>query len=181
MSPKARSHNLRSGPRGEQLAADFLAARGCQIAARNLRTVYGEIDLLVRRRSHWTAVEVKTRKDHPAPERMVDDDRLDRMERAMVALSKSLRPRPRRLTLAVIAIKLCDPLPPTVMHFSAVREIPIWRHSDGHRESRNEISNHRYFWPIIGQLRVCFCKPTKGLLQSLIRLLAPFRSRRRHQ
>lgn len=72
--------------------------------ARNLRTVYGEIDLLVRRRRLYAAVEVKTRTWHPAPERLVRISQLQRLERALRALVPLLRPRPRSLRIDVVAV-----------------------------------------------------------------------------
>src|SRR5215510_2847064 len=90
-----------SGARGEDLAAAHLRSKGFRVLARNLRTVHGEIDLLVRRRRLYAAVEVKARADHPAPERCVDGERLDRMAGALLGLAPGLRPRPRALRLDV--------------------------------------------------------------------------------
>jgi putative endonuclease len=53
---------LRLGARGEQLAAEWYAARGCRIVARNWRCREGEIDLVVwSRRGELVFCEVKTR------------------------------------------------------------------------------------------------------------------------
>lgn len=49
------------GKWGEALAADYLIARGCQIVGRNIRTPYGEIDLLAIDGDQTVFVEVKTR------------------------------------------------------------------------------------------------------------------------
>src|SRR5687767_8972167 len=84
-----------SGSDGETLAAAALAHAGFRIVGRNVRTRAGEIDLLVRKRRLWIAVEVKARGDHPAPERCVDPAQLDRIERALQSLVPSMRPRPR--------------------------------------------------------------------------------------
>lgn len=51
----------RIGSWGESLAADFLAERGFDILARNVRTAYGELDLVARRGELLVFVEVKTR------------------------------------------------------------------------------------------------------------------------
>lgn len=51
----------RLGRWGENLAADFLARKGYQILARNVRTSYGEIDLIAVRDAVTIFVEVKTR------------------------------------------------------------------------------------------------------------------------
>lgn len=51
-------------PRGEQaeaLAADFLYGKGLRIVARNYRSRYGEIDLIVREGATVVFVEVRSR------------------------------------------------------------------------------------------------------------------------
>lgn len=49
------------GQKGEKVAADYLTGRGCQVIARNVRTEFGEIDLIVQRGEVLLFVEVKTR------------------------------------------------------------------------------------------------------------------------
>jgi putative endonuclease len=51
----------RLGRWGERAAADYLAGLGYEIAARNIRTPYGEIDLLARSEGLTVFVEVKAR------------------------------------------------------------------------------------------------------------------------
>ncbi len=53
-------HNQQIGAWGEGIAADWLAERGCQIIARNVRTPYGEIDIIARQGDVTVFVEVKT-------------------------------------------------------------------------------------------------------------------------
>ena len=55
------SRNQRVGQWGEQAAADFLVERGYQLIARNVRTPYGEIDLIVSKDGFTVFVEVKAR------------------------------------------------------------------------------------------------------------------------
>jgi len=112
-----------AGARGEAIAAAWLRARGFRIVARNLRTVHGELDLLVRRGRDYAAVEVKTRTDHPAPERAVHADRLQRMTDNLLALANDLRPRPTSLRLDVVAVRLQGTAAPEVRHFPAVRSL----------------------------------------------------------
>jgi putative endonuclease len=50
------------GRRGEQLAAERLAALGFEIVARNFRCPAGEIDLVARLNGTWVFVEVRTRR-----------------------------------------------------------------------------------------------------------------------
>jgi putative endonuclease len=54
-------HNQRVGKWGEETATAFLSQRGCEIVARNMRTPYGEIDIVARQRDITIFVEVKTR------------------------------------------------------------------------------------------------------------------------
>lgn len=46
---------------GEDAAARYLAERGYEILARNVRTAYGELDLVARQGSQLVFVEVKAR------------------------------------------------------------------------------------------------------------------------
>jgi len=57
----ALSHNQRVGRWGERKAAEYLVERGYLIAARNVRTPHGEIDLLANKEGLTIFVEVKAR------------------------------------------------------------------------------------------------------------------------
>jgi putative endonuclease len=116
------SSAARSGQRGEQLAADFLRKAGFVIEAINLRTTSGEIDLLVRKRRAWAAVEVKARADHPAPERCVTPEQLDRLAATLRALAPTLRPAPRVLRIDVIAVRWTAE-GPELVHFPNLRNV----------------------------------------------------------
>lgn len=120
--PRADRRAARSGADGEALAAAALARAGYRILARNLRTQFGEIDLLVRRRHTVAAVEVKTRRDHPAPERCVEPAQLDRIERALRAVAPTLQPRPRCLRIDVVAV-VRQRAAPDLLHFPGVRHV----------------------------------------------------------
>lgn len=48
---------------GEQMAADFLTAKGYTIIERNYHSRYGEIDIIARNREYIVFVEVKTRNE----------------------------------------------------------------------------------------------------------------------
>ena len=53
-------HKKEIGAWGESVAADWLAEKGYQIIARNVRTPYGEIDLIAQQADVTIFVEVKT-------------------------------------------------------------------------------------------------------------------------
>lgn len=57
----ALSHNQSVGRWGERKAAEYLVRRGYVIAARNVRTPHGEIDLLASKDGLTIFVEVKAR------------------------------------------------------------------------------------------------------------------------
>jgi putative endonuclease len=54
-------HNREVGKRGEQVAAEYLEECGYRVLARNVRTPYGEIDLVTEKEGITVFVEVKTR------------------------------------------------------------------------------------------------------------------------
>ena len=54
-------HNQRIGAWGEETAAVWLASRGYEVIRRNVRTPYGEIDIVAKRGDTIIFVEVKTR------------------------------------------------------------------------------------------------------------------------
>ena len=56
-----KNYRQRFGAWGEKLAEAYLAGKGYTVLARNVRTPYGEIDLLARQEAILVFVEVKTR------------------------------------------------------------------------------------------------------------------------
>ena len=61
MPTQPRTHNQRIGQWGESAAADHLTAQGWTVLARNVRTTYGEIDLVAQHSDVTVFIEVKTR------------------------------------------------------------------------------------------------------------------------
>ncbi|HEX6582313.1 MAG TPA: YraN family protein [Thermoleophilaceae bacterium] len=59
--PTRSDPRRRLGATGEQLAAQHLEARGCEVIARNFRTRFGELDLVARDARFLIFCEVKTR------------------------------------------------------------------------------------------------------------------------
>lgn len=53
-------HNQTVGHWGEETAAAYLCQRGYEVVARNMRTPYGEIDIIAKQGSMVVFVEVKT-------------------------------------------------------------------------------------------------------------------------
>ncbi|GCC50971.1 YraN family protein [Chryseotalea sanaruensis] len=55
------SDKIKTGNKGEELAANFLVAKGYEIVAKNYRYKHAEIDLIVSKDKWLIFVEVKTR------------------------------------------------------------------------------------------------------------------------
>lgn len=72
------------GKRGEDFAADFLRKQGYKIVERNVRTPFGEIDLVCETRATTVFVEVKFRTSTAfgEPEEVVLGKKLERMRHA---------------------------------------------------------------------------------------------------
>ena len=73
---------LELGRIGEELAAAALEAHGLEIVERNVRTPFGEIDIVARDRDGLVFVEVKTRSSAGAgqPYDAVDRPKRERMD-----------------------------------------------------------------------------------------------------
>jgi len=55
------NHNQRIGKWGEDIATEYLTQKGYELVARNIRTPYGEIDIIAKQGDIIIFVEVKTR------------------------------------------------------------------------------------------------------------------------
>ena len=55
------SHNQRIGIWGEERASEYLLQKGYEVVGRNVRTPYGEIDIVAKQGNTIIFVEVKTR------------------------------------------------------------------------------------------------------------------------
>ena len=55
------SHNQRIGIWGEETASEYLLQKGYEVVGRNVRTPYGEIDIVAKQGNTIIFVEVKTR------------------------------------------------------------------------------------------------------------------------
>ncbi|HWQ22246.1 MAG TPA: YraN family protein [Clostridia bacterium] len=86
-------HNRALGNAGEELAAQWLTDHGFHIVARNVRTVYGELDVVAEKSGHIHVVEVKTRKGtgYGTPLEAIDRRKQEHLRRStMAALSAGL-------------------------------------------------------------------------------------------
>ncbi len=75
------NNNQKLGKWGEEKAANYLLYKGYQILEKNLRTPYGEIDLVVLIKSEIVFVEVKTRssRKYGTPEEAITKKKLQHM------------------------------------------------------------------------------------------------------
>jgi Holliday junction resolvase-like predicted endonuclease len=91
-----------------------------RLVGRNVRLARCEIDLLLWRGRTLVAVEVKTRLDHPAPERTARPEQLRRLAEGLTRIARQIRPSPRDLAVDVVAVRLCARSEPEICHFPAV-------------------------------------------------------------
>ncbi len=96
----------RRGRFGERLGVLWLGLKGYRLLGRNLRTPFGEIDLLARRGRWLIAVEVKARNDMATARAAILPAQRDRLLRALAWLVsrrpdfKDLQPRCDALLIA---------------------------------------------------------------------------------
>lgn len=79
-------HDRRAlGAFGEELAARYLENRGFEVVGRNVRTAYGEADIVCRDGSELVLVEVKTRLgDNTFPEESIDRRKVERYRKMLL-------------------------------------------------------------------------------------------------
>jgi putative endonuclease len=95
------------GQIGENLVAYALGQRGFNVVAHNVRTRYGEIDLIAQKDHTTIFVEVKTRtsRQYGYPEEAVDRKKRLHLSRACLALAPKYA-RNRDYALLVVAVEL---------------------------------------------------------------------------
>jgi putative endonuclease len=97
----------RLGIAGEEIALRHLERRGCELVARNHRTRFGEIDLIVRepRTSTLVFCEVKTRRAGPGnPWDALGPAKREQVRRMALAYLTDVEGRPRAENLRFDAI-----------------------------------------------------------------------------
>lgn len=84
-------HNRELGSTGEDLAAVWLEQHDFHIVRRNLRTPYGELDIIAERRGEVHIIEVKTRHStgFGDPLEAIDRRKQEHLRRATVAVLAS--------------------------------------------------------------------------------------------
>lgn len=111
---------LKLGRWGEDLAAEFLTDCGYQVLERNVRTPYGEIDLIVQRGDELVFVEVKTRTStrFGFPESGLTQQKQAHLVAAVDAYFQARPELSCDWQIDVIAIrKLGDGKKPEILHF----------------------------------------------------------------
>ena len=145
-APRATDDASASGARGEQAAADFLAARhGFRVVARNWRNPRDrrdEIDLVCRDGEVLVFVEVKARaEDALVPGYYTVNERKKRaLRRAVHAYLGALAHPPRSFRFDVVEVSLRDRLPPQCLHFENVPLFPKGYHVARQSGSLGEVA-----------------------------------------
>ncbi len=80
-------HNLVLGSAGEDIAAQWLTDHGFHVVARNVRTVYGELDIVAQKGGSVHVVEVKTRRGtgYGTPLEAIDARKQQHLKRSTMA------------------------------------------------------------------------------------------------
>jgi putative endonuclease len=109
----------RVGRWGEDFAAKYLESKGYQILERNVRTSYGEIDLLARLEDLTVFVEVKTRTSltFGQPEEAVTQKKREHMQAAAEAYIQAHPEIAGDWRIDVISIYRRPSTPPEIVHF----------------------------------------------------------------
>jgi putative endonuclease len=105
---------------GEDLAAKYLAGRGYTIVERNLRTAYGEIDIIARQAEVTVFVEVKTRTStaYGYPEESITAKKRAHLIASVPAYLQTCPNPETEWRIDVIAIRRQHPSrPPQITHF----------------------------------------------------------------
>ena len=78
------SENIKTGDKGEKLAAEFLQGKGFEILEKNYRFKHAEIDLIIKKDDWIIFIEVKTRtsSSYGEPEDFVGVQKMNKMYEA---------------------------------------------------------------------------------------------------
>lgn len=113
------------GKRGEMLASEYLAGQGVEIIGRNIRTAYGEIDLIGQEGERILFVEVKTLKSRKFghPEVSVNAKKKDHMIQSALAYLQENNLLEWEWRIDVVSIEMCSDGKPEIQWFrNAIHE-----------------------------------------------------------
>lgn len=112
--------NQELGRWGEEVAIGFLEERGYQILYKNVRTPYGEIDIVAKKNNHLYFVEVKTRssKKFGNPEEAITETKIIHMIESAQSFIQEHSDLEIDWQIDVIAVqKQADGRLPIITHF----------------------------------------------------------------
>ncbi len=113
-------HNRALGNAGEALAAQWLTDHGFRVVARNIRTTYGELDVVAEKDGHVHVVEVKTRRGtgYGSPLEAIDNRKQEHLRRSTMAALAAGIPgltRPARgIHIDALSILMSDTASPCI-------------------------------------------------------------------
>ncbi len=113
-------HNRALGNAGEALAAQWLIDHGFRVVARNIRTTYGELDVVAEKDGHVHVVEVKTRRGtgYGSPLEAIDNRKQEHLRRSTMAALAAGIPgltRPARgIHIDALSILMSDTASPCI-------------------------------------------------------------------
>jgi putative endonuclease len=107
---------------GENLAAKYLIDKGYTIRGRNVRTPYGEIDIIAEREEEFVFVEVKTRSSSKfgAPENSISSQKRDHIIASAQAYLQEHPDLGDTWRVDVISIRRYKNRGPEIIHFENV-------------------------------------------------------------
>lgn len=110
------SDKIKTGNKGETLAAEFLEQKGFTILERNFRFNHGEIDLIAQRENWVLFIEVKTRSSslYGEPEEFVDNRKINKIFEAAEEWIFSTDWK-GHIRFDIVSVKLGDQ--PVIEHF----------------------------------------------------------------
>ncbi len=118
-TPSKKLSNFEIGQIGEETAVDYLAQRNIRILRRNLRTEYGEIDILCQDGECLVFAEVKTRrsKQFGFPEAAVTGNKQNHMVNSAIAYLQETDNMDKLWRIDVIAVNFDASLAPKIKWF----------------------------------------------------------------
>jgi len=106
------------GNQGEQIAAAYLIERGLLILEKQVRTPYGEIDIVARDKDEIVFVEVKARRtlSHGYPEESVNEKKLEKILASADHITQEREWGDCKMRVDIISILFDDCENPKIKH-----------------------------------------------------------------